>query len=456
MPNKISPQGLAGMWKKCLLGTAISAACSISTLAADDCASCDDLSFDVGCDSFSNRENANGSSLCERTNLAGDWYGSRQILADRGLAFELYGTQFYQGIAAGGREQEFEYGGKIDFLTHIDGDKAGLWQGFFVDLHGESRLGQSVNNIDGLIAPSNIAMAFPEPDENVTALTGVKLTQALSESFAVYAGKINTLDEYPLRFSPQLGLGRPGIGGFSNASLVFNPIAARTVPYAAAGVGAAILQEGEPVATLSIFDPEERATIGLEGLYERGVVIVPDMILRLRPFDLPGLYNFGGTFSTARYRSVDPAAYLFIPDIGIVGQEESGSWSLYSNFYQSLWVDPCDEKRSWGVFGQFGVSDGNPNPISYVVNGGLAGRSMVPHRELDAFGVGYFHLGLSSEFKQLAAAILPQQNEYGVELFYNASVTKFCRWTTNLQVARPSTVGIDTVVIPGTRMEVVF
>lgn len=380
----------------------------------------------------------------------------RERMAQQGLNWELYGTQFYQGVAAGGREQDWEYGGKFDYLLHADGNKLGLWQGFFVDLHGESRLGKSVNNVDGLLAPSNIAMNFPAADGNVTALTGLKVTQALSEDFALFAGKINTLDEYPLRFSPEMGLGRPGIGGFMNTSLVFNPIAARTLTYSAVGAGAAILQDGQPFFVMSVFDPEERATIGAADLYERGVVLVPDLTLRVKVLELPGLYNFGGTYSNARYRSVDPAAYLFIPDLGIVGGEETGSWSLYSNFYQAIWMDPCDSDRTWGVFGQFGVSDGNPNPIQYVANGGLAGRSMLAHRKLDTFGAGFFYMGLSGEFKALAAPILPQQNEYGVEFFYNMAVTEACRLTADIQVARPSTVGFDTAIVPGLRMEVIF
>lgn len=395
-------------------------------------------------------------SLCGRSALSGDWLGTRSALAEQGISFELYGTQFFQGVTSGGRQQDWEYGGKLDALMHIDGAKAGLWPGLFVDLHGESRLGQSVNNLDGLIAPSNIAMSFPEPEGNATALTGVKITQALSESFAVFGGKINTLDEYPLCFSPEMGLGRPGVGGFMNTSLVFNPIAARTVPYSAAGVGAAFLSDGKPVFAVSVLDPEERATIGFEGLYERGVVIVPDFTLRPKPFGLPGLYNFGGTYSNASYRSVDRSAYLFLPNLGVVGGEETGSWSMYSNFYQALWVDPCDESRTWGVFGQFGLSDGNPNPIRYVANGGIAGRSMLPGRDLDTFGVGYFYLGLSSEFKALAAPVLPQRDESGVEVFYNIAVTRWCRLTADLQVARPSTRALSTAIIPGARMEVVF
>lgn len=401
-----------------------------------------------------------GGPFWSRPRLTGDWLGKRTSLAERGLTFDLFGTQFYQGVAAGGRQQEWEYGGKFDYLLNIDGGKLGLMQGLFVNLHGESRLGQSVNNIDGLLTPSNIALRFPEPEGNITALTGVKITQALSENFALFLGKINTLDEYPLRFSPELGLERPGIGGFMNTSLVFNPILGRTVPYSAAGAGGAILQGGLPLFSLTVFDPRERATIGLQDLYARGVVLVPDLILRGKPFGRLGIYNFGGTYSNASYRSFDPEAYLDLP-LALVRDDrfaprETGSWSLYANFYQALWVDPEEESRNWGVFGQFGISDGNPNPIRFVTVAGLAGRSMLPRRKLDTFGAGFFYLGLSDSFKALAAPILPQQDEFGVELFYNLAVTPWCRLTTDLQVAEPSTQGFNTAIIPGLRLSIVF
>lgn len=249
-----------------------------------------------------------------------------------------------------------------------------------------------------------------------------------------------------------------------NTSLVFNPIAARTIPYSAAGVGGAVLREGEPLFTFTVFDPEERATKGLENLYARGVVLVPDLVLRGKPFGRPGVLNIGGTYSNAQYRSLDPAAYLNIisqvlggnPALILRSPVETGSWSVYTNFYQSVWVDEADEKRSWGVFGQFGISDGNPNPVRYVANGGIGGRSMIPGRKLDTFGVGYFYLGLSDNFKSITQPFKPQRDEYGVELFYNYAITPWARFTTDLQIARPSTVGLGTAIIPGIRLQILF
>jgi porin len=174
--------------------------------------------------------------LFTRPKLTGDWGGTRTALEEHGVKIDLYATQFYQGVARGGREQAFDYGGRLDYLMNVDGHKLGLWQGLFVDLHAETRFGQDVNGNSGLIAPPNLAMNFPA-GRNVSAITGLKVTQALSEQFVMYAGKLNTLDAFPLRFNPAGTTGLPFLGGFQSSALVFNPAVARTVPYSAAGAG---------------------------------------------------------------------------------------------------------------------------------------------------------------------------------------------------------------------------
>jgi len=400
--------------------------------------------------------------LSERLRMTGDWGGARSNLAERGLTFDLFSTQFYQGVVAGGRDQSWEYGHKLDYLFNVDGGKLGLMEGAFLYLHGESKFGDSVNNIDGLLLPSNVPLLFPKPNDDVTALTAIKYTQALSEQFAVFGGKINSLDEYALKYSPGMGTNLPGLNGFMNTGLVFNPIIARTIPYATTGVGAAFLRDLKPFLSVTAFDPEERSTRGFEDSYARGVVVAVDMQLRSKLGGRPGLINVGGVYSNAHYRSIDPASYLSnlpllrLQALGVTAPEETGSWALYANHYQALWVDGCDEKRSWGVFGQYGISDGNPNPIRFVANLGVGGRSPLRFRTYDTFGVGFFYTGLSDEFKALASVVLPQHDEYGVEVFYNYAITPWCRLTGDVQVARPSTVGFDTTVITGGRLQILF
>lgn len=397
-----------------------------------------------------------GGPLATRPKLTGDWFGARTSLAESGLNFDVHSTQFYQGVTSGGRVRDWEYGGKLDYLFALDGGKLGLWQGLFINLHGETRYGKSVNEIDGLFAPANIAMSFPKADQDISSLTGIKITQALSESFVLYAGKMNTLDDLAIQYDRALGLAHPGIGGFMNTSLVLNPIVGRTIPYSAIGVGGAMIREGQPFFAFTVFDPRERATIGFQDPYAEGAVFVPDLLLKTNFLGMPGVVELGGTYSTKTYKSVDPSAYLAIPGRGVRDPGEHGSWSLFANSFQTLWIDPSDEKRHWGAFSQLGLSDGNPNPIKYVVVAGIGGKSVLPGRPIDTFGVGFFYLGLSDQFKKLVSPLTPQRDEYGAELFYNVAITPASRLTFDLQVARPSTRALDTVVIPGIRLQLIF
>src|SRR5947209_934189 len=66
-----------------------------------------------------------------------------------------------------------------------------------------------------------------------------------------------------------------------------------------------------------------------------------------------------------------------------------GSWWIDYRFDQALWVDPTDETRSWGVFGDAGISVRNPIPIHWSVILGIGGSSPIPNRKLDTFGIAY-------------------------------------------------------------------
>ena len=99
------------------------------------------------------------------------------VSADGGITFDLSTTQFYQGVATGGLEQAFQYGGRNDYFLNLDGEKLGLWEGAFVTLHGETRYGESVNSLAGTLLAPNLLLALPQPSGSVTALTGVTFTQ---------------------------------------------------------------------------------------------------------------------------------------------------------------------------------------------------------------------------------------------------------------------------------------
>lgn len=396
-----------------------------------------------------------------RPTLTGDWFGLRPKLAGSGIGVDGNVTQFYQGITSGGIRQEFRYGGHADYFVNVDGQKAGLWQGLFITLHAETVFGQSVNGLTGALLPVSFIQAVPKPNEPVTSITAVKITQALSPNFVTYFGKLNPFDDFTQRFAS----GR-GIDAFMNTSFLLNPVLARTVPYSSFGAGAAYLVEGQPVATLTIFDSKTNTTSsGFDEFFENGVVLVGQLTKPTCFFDQPGHQSIGFTYSNAHYRSLDRSAYLNqIFTGGFTTPRETGSESLFYQFDQTLGTSADDPTKSWGLFGNLGLADRNPSPIRWFANIGVGGSSPACGRPLDTFGFGYFYVGVSDTLKDLAPALVPLRNEQGIELFYNYAVTPWLRITPDLQVVvptrertlPPNAQSIDTAVIFGVRAKIVF
>lgn len=398
-----------------------------------------------------------GGTLWERPKLTGDWFGLRSCVAERGITLDTSLTQFYQGVTSGGRQQGWEYGGKLDYLLNINGEKVGLWKGLSFTMHTETRYGNDVNSLDGAILPTNLAMTFPRPDQDLTAITGLTITQSLSENVVVYFGKLNTLDDYQQTFAAGKGLNT-----FMNTSFVYNPIQALTIPYSTLGCGFAIQKDSESLFSFNLYNPEDTATtIAIDQLFARGVVMLAEARLPIKPRDLPGHQVFGGVWSSAAYAPTDRGSYFLNPGQGIQAQKTQGSWSLYYAFDQYLWVDPGNDKRGWGVFGNLGIADGNPNPTRWCASAGIGGTGALPNRPNDTFGIGYFYVGLSNDFKDLLSGpvlgpLLAQRDEHGVELFYNFSFTPWCHVTADLQIVEPSTRRLDTAVIAGVRVKLDF
>jgi porin len=394
-----------------------------------------------------------GGPLLEGPKLTGDWFGCRTALRDYGLTFDVSTTQFYQGVASGGLEQAFSYGGRNDYFLSVDGQKLGLWQGLFINLHGETRYGESANFITGALSPVNEYLLVPGKEGVVSGLTGAKFTQLLSENALVFTGKINLLDEIKQPLT-----GAAGLDGFLNVSLIFNPILARTLPYSAFGAGFVYQQDGHPVFTLSVFDTRDASTTSVfDRFFENGAVVFSTLQVPTKFFGLPGHQGVEGVYSSGRYTNFQDSPYLD-PYGGLVfpAPPKAGSWALGYLFDQALWVSPDDPNRMWGVFGKLGLSDGNPNPVRWNAGGGVSGASPIPGRARDTFGVGFYHLGISDALKRSARPLTPLRNEQGVEVYYNARLTPWCQLTPDFQVVRPFQKDADTAVVVGLRAKLYF
>lgn len=395
-------------------------------------------------------EDASTSSLWDRQRLLdGNW---RQDLADHGVGIDAWLTQFYQGSPSGDGTSDWQYGGKGDIFLTLDGAKLGLWQGLFVTAHVELLYGEDANAPgNGVLLPVNTALAFPRMGGSDQDLS-IVVTQAFNERVSVSFGKFNMFDV--LAKTPLLGGG--GTDTFMNVALAA-PITGVTPPYL---IGANVTVKTDPVTwTAFIYDPRNAQNEDvLKDPFSEGVT---GMLSATVPYQLSGRSGFLGLkaiYTNKEGTDLADIPGLFLPpDSGKFVGAQKGSWFLGASFQQYLVQNPSNPAEGWGVFGNFGVSDGNPNPVEWSAMLGIGGTSFLPGRNLDRWGVGYFRYSLSSDLRDGLKTIgVDLRDEQGVEAFYNVAMTPWFSVTGNLQVVQPVVSDASTAVTAGLRTKIKF
>ena len=388
----------------------------------------------------------------DRTQLTGDWSGARTSLTENGVTVDADSTMFYMGVTGGGVDREFRFSGHNDYVINMDLGKMGVQEGLFVKLRAEHRFGESLAGATGALLPSNFVADLPVADSRDVYLTNVLITQMLSEQFGVFFGKMDTLDGDVNEFAHGRGKTQ-----FSNIAFVASPLVLRTAPYSTLGAGFVILGEGaEPLFTFTVLNPTDTArNSGFNELFNEGVSLVGELRVPTEVFGLPGHQLFGASWSSREYVALGQDPRIILPNVPIARQD--GSWSVYWNFDQYLWVDPCNSERGWGVFGRAGLADPETNPIAWFLSFGVGGHSLVPGRDNDTFGAGWYYSGTSNELAPfLATALGGVGDGQGVELYYDVEVTKWLHVTPDLQFVMPARDAVDTATIAGVRARVIF
>jgi porin len=392
-----------------------------------------------------------GGCLCCRPKLTGDWHGRRGCYAQNGITLDADVTQFYFGVVEGGLDRKFDYGGHGDYVMNMDLGKLGVHEGLFLKLRAEHRFGEDISDDVGSFIPATLLPGLPVRDHEDLYLTNVLFTQALSESFVVFAGKMDTLDGDANAFAHKRGKDQ-----FSNLAFVGNPVFLRTIPYSTLGAGFSILREAEPIFTYTLLNSTDTTrTSGFDELFEEGVAMAAELRLPTCFLGMPGHQLFGGAWNSRDFVTFGQDPRVILPDVPFA--EQSGSWALYWNMDHYLYVDPCDPKRGCGVFGRAAIGDDNVGPLHYFLSAGIGGNSTIRGREADTFGVGYYYAGSSDQVGPILEALLgPIGDGQGVELFYNIAVTPWFRLTPDLQVLIPFREEVDTAVLVGLRGKMDF
>jgi len=390
--------------------------------------------------------------LLNRSTLTGDWGGARNELAAKGVTIDLGLTQVEQGVVGGGKNSTWEYGGRGDITVNADSQKLGWWPGGFMNLEVEGNFSSSVNGNTGALMPVNTSQLYPEAGSDNFNVSALNFTQFLSHNFGVTIGKYATLT--PTSGDMNEFAHGKGDTQFMNTAFNVNPVGLLTVPYSTLGAGAIVLPTKDPKeAIVSFFVLQTNGsskTSGFNDLDANKLTFAGEGRVRTDFFGLTGHQLVGAAYSNKNFASLDQNLRFIVVDRAI--QQKTDTWAVYYNFDQYFYEPNKGSGQGVGLFGRFGASDGNPNPMKYFYSLGVGGKGMIPGRPIDRFGLGYYYITVSNPtFTGPFATREFLRNEYGFEAFYDIALTPWMQLTPDIQVIRPSQKNVVTVGIPPSR-----
>ena len=382
--------------------------------------------------------------LWARSTLTGDWDGLRNELASRGVTIDMSLTQAAQGIVHGGKDTGWQYGGgRGDIILNVDTQKLGLWPGGFLNVEAEGNfipddtLRKSINGKTGALMPVNSNQLYPTTAGDNFNLPALHFTQFLSPYFGLSIGKFATITST----SGDMNDFAHGKGDtqFMNGALNLNPLITVTMPYSTLGTGVIVLPTKDPQAAIvSLFvmsSTGKASTSGFDDLNDDDLTFAGEGRVRTDFFGLTGHQLLGATYSNRKFTSIDQSA-RFIFENGAF-EEEKGSWNVYYNFDQYLYEPKKASGEGIGVFGRFGVSDGDPNFMHYFYSLGIGGKGMIPARGHDRFGLGFYYIDVKNPtLRGLFQTRKLLRDGYGFEAFYNVAITPWLQLTPDIQIVR--------------------
>ncbi len=389
------------------------------------------------------------------TNLLGGMGGLRPALAAHGLAFTLADTSEVLGNPVGGAQRDAIFEGNGFASLALDGDKAGLWQGFSaqVSAWGIYGRGLSRNAIGNFSAVSNAEAdralrLFELWGEQSLAggLVSVRVgQQAADQEFLIdtYAATLINADfGFPDLAAVDLPSGGPAYPQATPAVRV------RVQPADTITVLAALFN-GDPDPEGLDPDPQARDPSGTAFRTNGGAFWIGELDYQRNKGDhargLPGTFKIGAWYNSnafADQRIDSLGRSLADPASSGDPLRRRGDWSFYALADQLVWQG----SGSIGVFLRVMGAPGDRNLIDYSGDAGVTWQGIVPARPDDTASLGLLweRVGdqaskLDGDTARFSGRPYPVRRWEGVvELTYQAQIRKGWNVQPDLQyIVRP-------------------
>jgi porin len=388
------------------------------------------------------------AAYAQKGQLSGNWGGFRDSLQSAGLVVQPRLTLFQQNKVAGTGDNKSVFAGKADLMIKFNGLKLGLKRWTLVT-HLEQNFGESLNQKGGILIPVNTATTFPGLKGSKSFdFSSVHLIHQFGKANILMFGKINMVDvAVDTRYS-----GGAGIDAFWNVNFAA-PVSGILPPYIFGAI--AIIKTNALKYTFMVYDPRNYAN-RFPTPFEKGVSFNAGFEKELSIGGKKG--NHAINF---RYSTQDGADLYDLGDINLPSQEDSlgrenDRWYINYVINQTL-VEYSEKGKGWGLFGQVGISDGNPNPIRFGMHLGIGGNSFFRGRSDDRWGLAFYNYSLSVPLEDFGSGVgVPLRNETGVEMFYQAWLTRYLSVGADIQVVIPVIKEYKTALLLGLRSSIRF
>ena len=299
--------------------------------------------------------------------MTGDWGGARTELSKHGIDLDFRLSQYYQGVASGGVNTNFAYGGTMDYRINIDAGKLANLKGLSFNMHARSRFGRDINSDAGALALQNAGMLMPAPggyhDTDITGLTATYMFPFLAErTGALTVGKLDVVD-LVTSFFPNVGYGQEG---FMNVNAQVS-----AMPWFGAVQGLSLY--GGVVITIhpKYKVPESGFAVtgthnistewgSLSDSFEDGVWIAGFHRFFWELDGKMGYFMVFAAASTKKQASNDPNDFVYLPGQGITNTDTKRPWDVAFYLYQDIWQSKDNPKRKANIM--IGATVGPDNP----------------------------------------------------------------------------------------------
>ena len=401
------------------------------------------------------------SDFFKRETMTGDWGGTRSRWKEKGIELEFKLSNFVQGIASGGLNDDTVYNGKFEMEWKFDLGKVAGWKYWSSEIKTEFRFSGPALTGTGGINPSNTAAITPGADGEVVAITALNFTRIIpkdlkkGDMYVLQFGRFNLLDLIDEDFFAGGGTER-----FMNIAQIGPLTVLSEVPLVTNGVNFAIVKGGEPRFALAVLDPNDHTLDpGLDDLFADGVTFYPSVHFPVKYGGKSAKHSIGFAITTKELTPFDRIRQIIIPGPPRNPVEpKRGSWSASYTFRQ--YFVERGHRDGWGFFGQASIANPDTSPMTKFVNVGIGGNGLFKSRNRDEFGLAYAFSDLSNNLKDNLDLLLlgnrRPRPEHQFEAFYNFHITPWLRLTGDLQIIRGVRPRVDTAVVPGARLVMIF